>query len=493
MAVCLLLFTVLPAFPAEKVIELGGASGWPALSVQDGITTGTGRFGYTSLQLATDARRITNTTDMLLSFEGGQFIDVAGRYTVDAGDSRFSSAAMMGQTAAAFPGGTGLVLRGQKGTMFGTENWSGSFVMEFWLCPSQVENGEMILNWSSSRNADGYPLYQMISATFDANRMVWNLTNIFSGYTGQNGEVVLKGIQTLIPGKWSHHALIYSVDTGLLEYQVNGMTEDLLYVTRNNQEGGRICPVMLGVPSEVEVCPQYTGLLDDFRILQDSRLVEEQTYRTVLQGKDFSRYPVQGGRIESQPLQVAAGSELVRIEAEINQPLQTAVQLFVRAGDNFYEWTDTFPAWIPVEPGTDCSGITGKYFQVAAHLYPDGAGVYTPSVTRIAVVYREVDPPLPPFAVNARAGNGYVELSWSASIDDVAGYYVYYGERPGEYLGRFAVEGMSPVAVGNVTSVKISGLQNGRIYYFAVASENKNGQRGNLSAEVYARPLIQNN
>ena len=139
MAVCLLLFTVLPAFPAEKVIELGGASGWPALSVQYGITKGTGRFGYTSLQLATDARRITNTTDMLLYFEGGQYTDVAGRSTVDAGDSRFSSAAMMGQTAAAFPGGTGLVLRGQKGTLFGTENWSGSFVIEFWLCPSQFQ------------------------------------------------------------------------------------------------------------------------------------------------------------------------------------------------------------------------------------------------------------------------------------------------------------------------------------------------------------------
>ena len=88
-------------------------------------------------------------------------------------------------------------------------------------------------------------------------------------------------------------------------------------------------------------------------------------------------------------------------------------------------------------------------------------------------------------------GDGQVTLSWSYSVDDSAGgYYIYYGNRPGEYLGRAAVQGASPVNVGNVTSATLTGLKNGVIYYFAVAAYSKLDERicGALSKEVYARP-----
>ena len=62
--------------------------------------------------------------------------------------------------------------------------------------------------------------------------------------------------------------------------------------------------------------------------------------------------------------------------------------------------------------------------------------------------------------------------------------------RPGEYLGRAAVQGASPINVGNVTSATLTGLKNGEIYYFAVAAYSKLDERicGALSKEVYARP-----
>ena len=106
------------------------------------------------------------------------------------------------------------------------------------------------------------------------------------------------------------------------------------------------------------------------------------------------------------------------------------------------------------------------------------------------MTYKENEPPLPPFYVKATAGNGSVELIWSHTIDKSTSYYVYYGERPGEYLGRVALEGSSPVKVGIQNSIRLTGLKNGRIYYFAVASEY-NGQIGPLSQEVYARPTVQ--
>ena len=82
--------------------------------------------------------------------------------------------------------------------------------------------------------------------------------------------------------------------------------------------------------------------------------------------------------------------------------------------------------------------------------------------------------------MKATAGNGYVDLIWSHTIDKATNYCVYYGERPGEYLGRVALEGNSPVKVGHENSVRLTGLKNGRIYYFAIASEY-NEQIGPLS------------
>ena len=164
----------------------------------------------------------------------------------------------------------------------------------------------------------------------------------------------------------------------------------------------------------------------------------------------------------------------------------------MRGGDNFYEWTDEYPQWISVTPGEQIRGVSGKYFQVAADLFPDGKGMETPSVSEIVLSYIETTPPLPPTTLKASAGNGTVDLSWAASVDfSVGGYIIYYGEHPGEYLGSVAVEGASPINVGDVLNYRLTGLKNGNIYYFAVAAYSSLDERivGVLSKEVYARPL----
>ena len=123
---------------------------------------------------------------------------------------------------------------------------------------------------------------------------------------------------------------------------------------------------------------------------------------------------------------------------------------------------------------------------------PDGNGETTPSITKISLDFEELPEPLPPFVVKAIAGNASVTLSWNYSVDDTAGgYYLYYGTRPGEYLGRIAIEGASPINVGNVSSFTVTGLENGRIYYFALAAYSAYNSNviGELSKEVFARPL----
>ena len=71
------------------------------------------------------------------------------------------------------------------------------------------------------------------------------------------------------------------------------------------------------------------------------------------------------------------------------------------------------------------------------------------------------------------------------------GYYIYYGEKPGEYLGIIANQGTSPIFVNDgKTTFTVTGLENGRIYYFAISAfplDNPELQ-GELSKEVFARP-----
>ena len=70
-----------------------------------------------------------------------------------------------------------------------------------------------------------------------------------------------------------------------------------------------------------------------------------------------------------------------------------------------------------------------------------------------------------------------LRVSWDANPEpDVAGYRVYYGTCPHEYL--------QALDVGNVTSVEVSGLTAGMRYYFAVTAYDSSGNESLFSSEV---------
>lgn len=501
---CLLFSVNILAFAENKTIILGGKSGWPKLSVERGVTTGAGRFGYTAYELSTNARKVTEYTDLLIDFDGKTPVDKTDNYVIKENNLLPTPKAVMGRGAAVCTGHSkGLVLEGKDGSLFGTEGLTGSFTIEFWLSPSIAENGEVVLSWRSSKNNSDKVIYQTISASFFNNRLEWKFTNVFSGYKNNDGEVSLTSYKSVVPDKWAHHVVSFDDSTGLLEYRIDGKIEALQYLTTSGHEqSGSVYTPELGVVADLEICPSYIGSIDDFRII-----------RTNIEGKGaavaplpaypkqesmssihYDTYRRQGGRIETQPLLVNAGSILNSIEAEMNEPEETSIQFFVRGGNNYFSWTDDEPAWIPIELGEKITGITGRYFQVAANIYPDGNGKKTPSITELRVNYKETPLPLPPFKVFATPSDGTVTLSWSHSLEEgVGGYYVYYGERPGEYLGDISKNGKSPIDVGNISTYTISGLSNGTVYYFAIATYSSvdNSIVGNLSQEVSARPLPQ--
>jgi hypothetical protein len=479
---------------ADKTVVLGGKSGWGDLSLSRGICKGEGRFGYESIELASNARALNEYTDLLIDFENGRIADSAGNYSVVSSLALQSSRAVMGKGAALVQGAGGLSLKGKPQSLFGTSGAAGSFTLEFWLKPAIAENGEVVFSWRSSRTINNYPMYQMIIASILNNRLEWKFTNVFSGWTGAGGEVTLMSDSIIIPDKWGHHSISFDEETGLFEYRIDSRLEDAVYVTSTGKERGEVFQPVLGIAAHFEICPNFSGSIDDIRFLRRPfESVKETQYTAKPAGGHYDVFNPDGGCFVSPPITAAHGSALVTLNAVASQPRETAVQFFVRAGDNLFDWTADSPAWIPMEKGKPIYPARGRYFQVAANLYPDGAGSVTPSVTEITLVIREGEPPLPPFSVRAEAGDGCVTLSWPVSIDENAGgYYVFYGERPGEYLGAAAVEGRSPVDAGRRTSYRLTGLINGKVYYFSVAaySDYDSSVIGELSTEVHARPFV---
>jgi hypothetical protein len=290
---------------------------------------------------------------------------------------------------------------------------------------------------------------------------------------------------------------------------MDGRLEAVQFITKTGREGSSVLESVLGRAAPLQLCPAFTGVMDDFRV--------ERSFPSISYTDDYTRdvtrrdrnahfnvFPREGGRFETPTVHAAKGSVFRSLTAAYSAPPETTVEFYVRGGDQVYTWTENEPPWVAVRAGVDAAtagpgrgGIIGEYFQVAAVLYADGGGTVTPSVTGLGLSWDEEPPPLPPFLVEAVAGDGEVTVEWAASVDDnAAGYRVYFGERPGEYLGSPTVAVASPALVGNSLSWTLGGLQNGRVYYFAVAAVSSvpSGDAteevvGELSREVFARPL----
>ena len=143
------------AFAEAKQIVLGGKGGWPVFQYEENITTGKGRFGYDCIELATNSFVFDEYTDLLIDFESPVNPISAGYYNIASNNLKTSSDSLLEKSAGLSRNIGGLSVSGQPGTFFGSEGLMGSFSLEFWLCPSLAENGEVIVNWESSKNVRG--------------------------------------------------------------------------------------------------------------------------------------------------------------------------------------------------------------------------------------------------------------------------------------------------------------------------------------------------
>ena len=273
-------------------------------------------------------------------------------------------------------------------------------------------------------------------------------------------------------------------ETGLLEYLIDGVLEDYGYSNFENRESGTVFTPFTGSASRKSVIlgTNLEGVMDEFRI--------SSVYR---QNVPPSLYQGQNGTAILAPVDLKhAKSRLVTIKSSYITPGDSDIFFFYSLNESPAALDESDTSWIPFVPGAIFSPETrGRYLHLMAALYPDGKELHSPVLSDLSILYEPDLPPAPPARVTALAGDGAVVLSWEPVPDpDVQGYKIYYGTSPGRYFGTTGEQGASPIDAGSVSEFRLTGLTNGRLYYFSVVAYDESPRpfQTLFSTEVSARP-----
>lgn len=482
------LAALVPLTGQRAIMRFGGKEGWQLTDTRINIEERQGRYGYSALAVEKPGIGFDAHTDLYLGFNTTPAMEQTGNY-----NAVLSSALVAGEPSAYLGSGAalctgyadreGVRISPQQDSALFSGGVLSSFSIGFWIYPERTESGSVLLEWNASRPRGTEIVLQEISARFIKNKFEWTLLNVWDSAEKNEFDVRLRSRANVVPHVWTHHLLTYNSESGLLEYRVNGKTERIVYITTTGREDGVVLQGILGRRSDLLVGKHYAGLLDELRVQKeyagDPDLIKTAGF--------FEQHPRQGGYVSTMIMDTGGtGSTAHRLIPSIDRPPQTDAQFFIRAGNNRYEWTDTFPEWVPVCPNVPIKNVQGQFFQLAVRLYPDGSGTHSPRLNELVLEYTQDRAPFPPVRVTAEGADASVLLDWSPSIDaDVVGYRIYFGEKNELYFS----EG-SPIDVGNFTSYTVRNLKNGTLYFFAIAARDKFGNVSTvLSKEVWARPL----
>jgi hypothetical protein len=360
----------------------------------------------------------------------------------------------------------------------------GDFTIEFWLHPATLASGETVLSWEGGVREGGGVATQALRASLRGRVLQWELRDLFALPGGGRLSFTLAGITPLLPRAWHHHLLRFDARLGLLEYALDGEVEAVVHATDTGREKGTIALPVIGaaLAGPLELAPSFTGFLDELRVS-----------RRFVEAPSLARFAPRSGTAVSRLIDLGtAAARLVRIETVQATPSDSALFTYYRLADEPGRpaTADAAAGWTPFVPGAPLE-VRGRWLQLLVEFHPDGRRTAAPALSDIRVVYEPHPAPLAPATLAAVAGNGRVTLSWKRVDDpEVAGYEVYYGTEPGSWFGEGAAEGASPIDAGPVTTLAVTGLENGRLHYFAVVAYNDAAprQRSALSAAVGARP-----
>ena len=486
--ICLLvIITAFPALTLDQELILGREDDWGDILYSSGVRREPGKRGYTNILLADGEYRANPATDLLLHFNSTPLADDAGNYRVEAPDAAVTGRVrVLGEGAGVFRRSNAVSLVPGEGSLFSRgRSWS-DFSLEFWLYPAALEDGEVILSWKGAEGGNGRIIPQMIRCSVLDRRLVWEFSNVFTDFLVPRRTVRFEGLTPLIPREWNHHLVRFDAGTGMIEYLVNGEPEAVVYASRSGEEDGSVFLPSIGNYSNepVDIAPVFTGFIDELRLIR--HFVEEPA---------MDRYSGVSGTMVTRPLDLGySGSQLKRIEVDYSVPSDSDIYFYYILSEDSAGHLPDSSGWRIFEPGEPLpAGAEGRFLSLMARIFPDGRERQSPVLSEMRIIYQPDFPPQTPPALTADPGDGSVTLAWTGVTDeDLAGYLVYYGTRPGRYFGTDSTGGPSPVDAGMSTDLTLEGLTNGKLYYFSVVAYDDSipPHRSGFSDEVSARPSL---
>lgn len=381
---------------------------------------------------------------------------------------------VLGGKAVLLPDGKSFVKMDNRGYAYSSEDSINSFTIEFYLNPYQIRMNSKVLSKISIYNNRNSTEYSGVRASIIDGKLVWRFDNLFM-YNGQYSNITLSAGESLKPNEWRHHSVSFDAKTGKLVKYIDGLEEEILYLTSSGDINGS--PYMLNI-NNIIYDPLYLGQgfiggIDAFSF-------------TPIFKKNFNLYKyLKNGEIISEVIDFTNNNIFIdSINYRANIANGTYIDIYYRISDSYFLPEDNFVEWRRLN-GNNIINERGRYIQIRTEFQSDTERNISPVLNNMEIVYHNGKAPQKPINLTATAVNNSAVLRWEGSHENITGYKIYYGTKSGIYNNADNI----PIIVGNQTEYVVNGLRNGETYYFTITAIG--GEGGNIESafaeEVFVR------
>ena len=379
-----------------------------------------------------------------------------------------------GGKAVLLPNGKSFIKMDNRGYAYSKENSINSFTIEFYLNPYQIRMNSKVLSKISIYNNGDSSEYSGIRASIIDGKLIWQFDNLFM-YNGKYSNITLSAGESLKPNEWRHHSVSFDAKTGKLAKYIDGLEEEVLYLTSSGDINGS--PYMLNI-NNIIYDPLYLGqgfigAIDSFSFTPNFK-------------KNFNLYRyLKNGEIISEVVDFTNNNIFIdSINYKANISNGTYMDIYYRISDNYFLPEDDFIEWKLLN-GNNIINERGRYIQIRAEFESDTERSLSPILSDMEIVYHKGKAPQKPINLTATSVNNSVILKWGETHENITSYKIYYGTKSGIYNNADNI----PIIVENQTEYVINGLRNGEIYYFTITAIG--GEGGNIESafaeEVFVR------
>lgn len=210
------------------------------------------------------------STDILLLSGSDGIENLSGLYRIEGEYEISERLSVHGETSIKFEY-NGIKLFPTSEAMWTAGREWGDFTLDFWLNPTNLNDGELLFLW---KGRTAYGKAQLVRARVENRRLIWDFENFFRLGSIRSLIIQLQS-KPLVPGEWRHHRIRYKRDDsdpgpsgaspGLLEYLVDNIPTDSVHTTPIGTESSEVFYPKIGSSSKRPLIlgSDFNGYIDE--------------------------------------------------------------------------------------------------------------------------------------------------------------------------------------------------------------------------------------